>query len=154
MEINQLNLASDKINNQKLNELYSQFQTILEKLNDKKLPSEAIQYINTIVEQINSTTLQDKSLLKLLKDKQNLIIKYLEKEYKIVPKNYYKKLWLALGMTAFGLPIGVAFGLIMKNMGLIGIGLPIGLGLGVAIGTSMDKKALQEGRQIDAEQKF
>lgn len=50
MEINQLNLESNKINTPKLNELYSQFQEILEKLNDKKLPSEAVQYINSIVE--------------------------------------------------------------------------------------------------------
>lgn len=154
MEIDQLNLESDKINNQKLNELYSQFQEILEKLNDKKLSSEAVQYINNIVEETNITTLQNKALLKFLKNKQNLIIKYLEKEHKIVPKNYYRGIWIAVGMAAFGLPIGVAFGLIMKNMGLIGIGLPIGLGFGVAVGTSMDKKALQEGRQIDVELKF
>jgi len=154
MEINPLNLESNKINTPKLNELYSQFQEILEKLNDKKLPSEAVQYINNIVEQSNSTTLQDTALLKFLKDKQNLIIKYLEKEHKIVPKSYYKKLWLAVGMTAFGLPIGVVFGLLMKNMGLMAIGLPIGLGVGAAVGSSMDKKALQEGRQIDVEMKF
>lgn len=154
MEINQLNLKIDSINNSKLGDLYSQFQEILEKLNDKKLPSEAVQYINNIVEQSNSTTLQDKALLKFLKDKQNLIIKYLEKEHKIVPKGYYKKLWLAVGMTAFGLPIGVVFGLLMGNMGLMAIGLPIGLGVGAAVGSSMDKKALQEGRQIDVELKF
>lgn len=87
MEINQLNLKIDSINNSKLGDLYSQFQKILEKLNDKKLPSEAVQYINNIVEQSNSTTLQDEALLKFLKDKQNLIIKYLEKEHKIVPKD-------------------------------------------------------------------
>ncbi|WP_139423720.1 hypothetical protein [Chryseobacterium mulctrae] len=124
MEIYQLNLESNKINNPKLNEIYSQFQEILQKLNDKKLPSEAIQYINDIVEQTNSTTLQDKALLKFLKDKQNLIIKYLEKEHKIVPKSYYKKLWL------------------------------IGLGVGAAVGSSMDKKAFEEGRQIDVELKY
>ncbi|REC56380.1 hypothetical protein DRF62_03490 [Chryseobacterium piscium] len=154
MEINQLNLESNKINTPKLNELYSQFQEILEKLNDKKLPSEALQYINNIVEQTNSTTLQDTALLKFLKDKQNFIIKYLEKEHKIVPKSYYKKLWLAVGMTAFGLPIGVVFGLLMGNIGLMAIGLPIGLGVGAVVSSSMDKKALQEGRQIDVEMKF
>ena len=82
MEINQLDLKFDSINNPKLGDLYSQFQEILEKLNDKKIPSEAVQYINNIVEQSNSTTLQDKALLKFLKDKQNLIIKYLEKDIK------------------------------------------------------------------------
>jgi len=34
------------------------------------------------------------------------------------------------------------------------IGLPIGLGFGAALGSSMDKKAMEEGRQIDVELKF
>ncbi|MGO4710251.1 hypothetical protein AB4Y90_14320 [Chryseobacterium sp. 2TAF14] len=154
MEINQLKLESSKINNPKLNGLYAQFQEILEKLNHKKLSAEAVQYINNNVEQVNSTTFSDKALLKLLKEKQNLIIKYLEKEHKIVPKNYYRGIWIAVGMAAFGLPIGTAFGLMMGNIGLLAIGLPIGLGIGAAVGSSMDKKAFEEGRQIDVELKF
>jgi hypothetical protein len=36
-------------------------------------------------------------------------------------------------------------------MSYLSIGLPIGLGIGIAIGTSMDQKALKEGRQLDVE---
>jgi hypothetical protein len=36
-------------------------------------------------------------------------------------------------------------------MGLLAIGLPIGMGIGIAVGTSMDKKAMNEGRQLDIE---
>jgi len=34
------------------------------------------------------------------------------------------------------------------------IGLAIGMAIGMAIGTGMDKKALEEGRQIDLEIKY
>jgi hypothetical protein len=36
---------------------------------------------------------------------------------------------MVLGMSAFGIPMGVAFGLSMGNIGLLGIGLPIGMGV-------------------------
>lgn len=154
MEINQLNLNPEKINNQKLKSLYAQFEEILDKIKQKKISYQTIYFINREIDQANSTALRDTSLFKLLKDKQNIIIKHLEKEHKIVPKNYYKNLWLAVGMTAFGLPMGIVLGLLIGNIGLMAIGLPIGLGIGAAVGTLMDKKALQDGRQIDVEIKY
>jgi hypothetical protein len=75
----------------------------------------------------------------------------LEKELKVVPKNYYRTLWMALGMSAFGLPIGTAIGLFLGNIGLLAVGLPIGMGIGAVVGTNMDKKALAEGRTMDIE---
>ncbi|OYX91405.1 MAG: hypothetical protein B7Y76_14205, partial [Sphingobacteriia bacterium 35-40-5] len=88
-----------------------------------------------------------------IKAKENSIVKLVENKHKIVPKNYYKKLWMVLGMSAFGIPVGVAFGLSIGNLGMLGVGLPIGMGIGVAVGTSMDNKALKEGRQLDFEVK-
>ncbi|MFY8110592.1 MAG: hypothetical protein ACOVKP_01170 [Flavobacterium sp.] len=83
--------------------------------------------------------------------KQTKIIKLLEKELKIVPKNYYRNLWSALGMSVFGLPMGAALGLSIGNIGLLGIGLPIGMLIGMLVGSQMDKKAFQEGRQLAIE---
>ena len=54
-------------------------------------------------------------------------------------------------MAAFGLPIGAGFGASLQNMAFLGIGLPIGMAIGMAIGTGMDKKAFEEGRQLDLE---
>lgn len=90
--------------------------------------------------------------MKAIKEKEKKIVKLLEKNHKIVPKKYYQTLWMILGMSAFGLPIGAAFGYLMKNMGLLGIDLPIGMGTGV--GSYLDKKALAEGRQLDIGLKF
>ncbi|WP_396169361.1 hypothetical protein [Flavobacterium sp.] len=54
----------------------------------------------------------------------------------------------------FGIPLGVAFGLGMKNMGLLSIGLPIGMGVGAGFGSYLDIKALNDGRQLNVEIKY
>ena len=78
----------------------------------------------------------------------------MEKEHKMVTKNHYRNTWLAQGMAAFGIPLGVAFGTSLGNMAYLGIGLPIGMAIGSAVGKRMDKKALEEGRQLDLELKL
>jgi hypothetical protein len=92
-------------------------------------------------------------MTKLIKQKQSFIIKQVEKAHKIVPKNYYRTMYMLFGMSGIGIPIGVAFGLSIGNLGLLGLGLPIGMGIGVAIGSSLDKKALNTGRQLNIEMK-
>jgi hypothetical protein len=89
-------------------------------------------------------------LRKHIRKTQSGILKLIEKELKLVTKNHYRKTWLAVGMAAFGIPLGVAFGTSIGNMGLLGIGLPIGM----AIGSGMDKKAVESGRQLDLEIKY
>lgn len=74
-------------------------------------------------------------------------------ELKLVPKNYYRHLWIGVGMAAFGIPIGVTFGSVLGNMGLLGAGLPLGIAMGAGVGARMDKKAAEEGRQLDLELK-
>lgn len=54
-------------------------------------------------------------------------------------------------MAAFGIPFGVVFGISLGNMAFLGIGIPIGMVVGIAIGTAMDKRAFDEGRQLDLE---
>ena len=52
-------------------------------------------------------------------------------------------------MSAFGMPLGVAFSVALDNFAFIGIGLPIGMSIGMALGAGMDKKAAKEGKQLD-----
>ena len=140
--------------NVKLNRIYVQFGELLKEVDKKTLPPQTIESINKDIEELNAVAVESNDLTKLVKQKQTKIIKALEKEHKIVPKNYYRNLWLALGMAAFGMPLGVAFGVSMGNMGLIGIGLPIGMAIGIAVGLSLDKKALGENRQLNVEIKY
>lgn len=150
MEIIELNKNDSNI---KVNNSIEQFKQLIKLLNDKKLPVNIIEKINFEIEILNSSQLVGNSLLHLIKKKQNKIIRLTEKELKIVPKNYYRNLWMVLGMTAFGLPLGVAFGLSMGNIGLLAIGLPIGMGIGVLVGSKLDKKASESGKQLDIELK-
>jgi hypothetical protein len=151
MNIIELKERQNISDNIKLNRIYVQFGELLKELRKKDLPQKIIESINLDIEELNSTSLTSNDFSKLTKHKQTKIIKVIEKELKIVPKNYYRNIWLALGMSAFGLPIGVAFGLSVGNMGLLAIGLPIGMAIGMAVGSRMDKKAFEESRQLNIE---
>lgn len=135
----------------KSNLYHTQIEYILRDLEGRDLPVYVVESINAAVAEINATTKTDYALHKLLKQKQGEIVKILEKELKIVPINYYRNLWMVVGMTTFGLPLGIAFGTAIGNYGMMAIGMPIGMALGIAVGTNMDKKALEDGRQLSVE---
>ena len=120
-------------------------------LRRKELTNETVNSINDRIARINSVTGSEKELRKQIKNTQSGIIKLIEKEHKLVTKNHYRNTWLVVGMAVFGIPLGVAFGASLGNMAFLGIGLPIGMAIGSAVGTAMDKKAFEEGRQIDLE---
>jgi hypothetical protein len=132
---------------------YQQLGKLLNALEVKELPTETVDLINNEIEELNSISEIDKYFLKAIKEKENNVIKLIEKKHKIVPRNYYRKLWMILGMSAFGIPMGLVFGLSIGNFGMLGIGLPIGMAIGVGVGSSMDKKAFNQGRQLDFEVK-
>ncbi len=153
MKIIELKENENVSNDMKVSQYFNQLDLLLNELRNREIPVKIIESINSDLEEINATLLVGKMLLRLLKKKQLKILKLLEKELKIVPKNYYRNLWLVLGMSAFGVPFGVAFGTSTGNMGLIGIGFPIGMGIGIALGAGLDKKAFNEGRQLNVELK-
>jgi hypothetical protein len=131
--------------------VYSQFGALIAQMKKKELKPELLSAFNAQIAEVNTSSLSGKELVRLVKTTQRSILKKLEKDMKIVPKNYYRTLWMVVGMSAFGLPLGVAFGSLAGNMGLLGAGLPIGMAIGLALGSNMDKKAAQEGRQMDIE---
>lgn len=153
MKIAELKEGQNISDNIKLSRIYGQLGDLLDELKKKELPLNIIESVNQDIEELNSSTLAGNELIKLVKQKQTKIIKLIEKELKITTKNYYRKLWLVLGIpigTGFGTAVGVSLG----NVGLLGIGLPIGMLIGIAIGAAMDKKASEEGRQLDVEIKY
>ena len=154
MNILSLELSTDINSNSNLKERVEHFENLLNELRKKALPDALIQSINKVVEEINAASTQEKALKNFLRKKQSVIIRMVEKEVKFVPKFYYRNLWMALGMSAFGIPLGVVFSMSLKNMAFIGIGLPIGMAIGIAVGTAMDKKAFAEGRQLDVVIKY
>ncbi len=154
MEITTLNqpllVSSDK----QLSERYFQLNTLLEELGTKALPDDVILLLNQRIKSLNESVLEGKALSKSFSKQQREIIQLIEKKLKIVPKNYYRNLWMAIGMAAFGIPLGAAISNMSHNVGLMAIGIPIGLGIGIAVGTSMDQKAAARGKQLHFEAKY
>lgn len=129
---------------------YQNFEALIAELNSRNLSHDTIRFINEKIELINTSN-DDKTLRKNTRTVKHQIIKHIEKKHKIVPKNYYRSTWLALGMTTFGIPFGVGIGTSMNNMAFIGIGIPIGMMVGIAIGTAKDKQAEKKGLQLNVE---
>jgi hypothetical protein len=151
MKIIELNSNLDLEINNRLSGKYEQFNQIILELRKKDLPDGLVLSINQDIDEINSLVCSELDFIKIIVKKQNRILKMLEKELKLVPKNYYRNLWLGLGMAAFGVPMGVAFSSILGNMAFLSLGIPFGFVIGLSIGISMDKKACEEGRQLDLE---
>jgi len=152
MEIYELKEKDGNNENVKLSRIYLQLKELLEELKSKELPQNVVESINHAIEELNSTVYTGNRLLKLLKKNQTKIIGLLEREVKIVPKGHYRNQWLILGMSIFGIPLGIVLGLsVFGDISLFPIGFPIGIVIGIAIGSNMDKKAQKEGRQLTAE---
>jgi len=151
MKIKELKNRPDIDQRKKIFASYAQFNKLLMELRRKNLPDETVNSINDGIDKVNSVLESEKELRKQIKGTQSRIIKLIEKDQKLVTKNHYRNTWLAVGMAVFGIPLGAAFGASLGNMAFLGIGLPIGMVIGIAVGTGMDKKAFEEGRQIDLE---
>lgn len=153
MQLIQLKETSTTRSDAKNSQYFDQYQQLLTELNSRPLPENICSSINAATEELNASPLSGKPLLKQLKQKQTAVLKLLEKELKVVPKNHFRNLWMVVGMSAFGLPIGVAFGMSIGNLAMLSIGLPIGMAIGMGVGAGLDKKALEEGRQLQVELK-
>ena len=130
-----------------LTKCYPKFKSLIDELREHSLSDTMVSFINQQVDIINRNH-DENELKKQVRKSQYAIIKKLEKELKIVPKGYYRSQWLALGMTIFGIPIGMAFGAAIDNIAMFGIGLPIGMAIGIAVGSQKDDQAAKNGRQL------
>ena len=150
MAINELKERDETSENVKFSRLEKQFKELLNLLRQRELPDKIIEMINEDIQELNSLALIGNDLRKLFKQKQTKILKLLEKELKIAPKNHYRNLWSGVGIAVFGIPIGFAlYSIGGSNTAFYAGGIPIGMVIGMSVGSSMDKKAHKEGRQLD-----
>ncbi len=75
------------------------------------------------------------------------IITIAAKFYKLVSKKHYQNEWMTLG-TSIGLSFGVVIWLLSNDVVYFPLGISLGIVLGMAYGSELDKKALNEGRQL------
>ena len=120
-------------------------------LNKKDLPDTTITKIN---EQLVTLKELPKTKKSSFRNYIQKILRILEKDCKLVARNYYRQLWMVLGLSVFGVPLGTTFGLMNDNMALLGIGMPIGMAIGYAVGVGMDKNAEKKDLVIDFEFKY
>jgi hypothetical protein len=154
MKFNPLNEPSDVKEDAKLNDTFNQFADLIRQYEQKNLSDKSIQYTNERIDEVNASGLNGKALRKLIRKVQFNVIRFIEKDSKIVPKNHYRRFWMLMGMSAFGVPIGMGISYILDGqIGNFGIGLPLGMGVGILLGSLMDKKAAKEGRQLAIEAK-
>ena len=126
---------------------YQRLQKLLEIAEQKPLSESSIQKLNAKIEELNTSNKINGALLSLVQLTESEIIEIIEQDSKMVPKGYYSKRWIAIGMSAIGVPLGLIVGLLMDNIALLAVGIPLGLGIGSLIGKSLDSKAAEEGRQ-------
>jgi hypothetical protein len=137
--------------NKRLLSRYARLERLLHALRQKDIPVDVEEEINHHVRTINAGAGSDREYGKMLGRAQHAILKIAEQKLRLVARDHYRNMWMSVGIAAFGIPLGVAFGVSMGNMGFLGIGLPIGMAIGIAVGIGMDKKAMQEGRQLDVD---
>ncbi|MCU4164637.1 hypothetical protein [Carboxylicivirga caseinilyticus] len=141
MELKELSIRNNINSDNRLHKKLNYLKKLLLELSKKDLPSDIVGKINSVIEELNSFTGSNNALGKKLLKSKIYIIRLVEKELKLVPKNLYLIRWMAIGMSVFGVPMGVSFGMALSNMAFLGIGIPIGMVLGLAIGSAMDKTA-------------
>lgn len=137
--------------NEELKQKFTEFKKLIIAIKKKEIPEEIINEINNEIKLINSFDGDEAALLKQYKSSLAGIISALESKLSIVPKGYYRNKWMAIGIALFGVVLGTVFGVVMNNMAFIALGIPLGVGLGLAIGRRKDKKAFDQGNQLDIE---
>ncbi len=134
---------------EKLQKRYQRFVQLVAAINEKGVPDDFATEVNPQIEELNAVPDSDPKLRKLIKKTSSTITNKVISELKYIPKSYYQILWMALGISVFGVPFGMMFGFAMDNFGLFAVGMPLGLPIGMAIGAALDKKAADEGRQLN-----
>ncbi len=140
-------IADDK----RLNASYRRVVPLVRALEQKYIPAENESRFNTVISEVNAVPDDGRTLSRAINRAHSRIATIAEQELKLVAPGHYQTLWMSIGLASFGVPFGMLFGLLIDNFGLFGIGLPTGLAIGVAVGAGMERKAAEEGRQLDLE---
>jgi hypothetical protein len=147
-ELMVLEVDSKHLNYKKFQARVDAYNSLINELSERELDQDICDEINAITEDLKQSQLESKKLRKHIRKMIHKILLILQKKLGITPKGHYLALWMGLGLAIFGVPLGVAFGVAMGNMGLLGIGIGAALPIGMAIGAGLDKKAEKEGQTI------
>jgi len=150
MPLNNFNPKYQGVQKDHLKKRILKFKKLIEAMSDHEISESVLKSINAEIEKANQAQSESELAKQLQKSYRN-ILKIVEKELNLVAKDHYRNMWMALGMTVFGIPFGVVFGAALNNYAFIGIGLPIGFAIGIAIGSKKDTEAQEQRRQLNIE---
>lgn len=143
--IERLNELSKTTDDLKLTKWCDSIGNLLLAIEEKKVEFSELNEEITRLELLLSNETKANQLRTLYSD----ITRKMQKNYGYVTPRYYTSQWMVLGMTVFGVPFGLMFGMALDNMAFFGIGLPIGMPIGMAIGAGKDKQAEAEGKVLN-----
>jgi hypothetical protein len=146
--VNQPKIPENLNQHRKLEKSFNKLSLLVEELNKKEIPEEIQEQINQEIEQVDAFMGSDNQHAKFISSAYNEILKRVRKALGLVPKHYYQNLWTALGLSVFGVPLGIAYAATLDSPAMFSIGIAMGLPIGLAIGIGMDKKANKEGKQL------
>jgi hypothetical protein len=147
--LEKLRLASADDSNIHCFKVLDQFISVFESMRHRKIPMDKFK---GAVSKLEELLLKDTLYLKQLTALKTDITEGLRKEFGLTTKFYYRFKWTFNGMLYFGLPLGLMVSAIYHEEGFLTLASPLGIALGsvigLAIGTSKDKKAAQNGKQL------
>lgn len=142
----------DNLSNEKKYYQVINLNKLINELRKRDLPNNVIEEINLEIEKANKETMTTDIFKQVFISSHN-IIRMLEKQLKLVPKKYYQRRYLAMGIV-FGMTYGSGVGASLNNPVLMISGIPVGIMFGIIIGTGKDNKALKDGRQLDVDMNY
>jgi len=147
MHIHHLEISAHE--DQKLYGSISTLNILISEIEAKSIPEEVCFKINYQIDKVNFSYRENDGLIKKQLDIAfRKILNILKRDLGIIPENYYRNLWLALGMSVFGLPLGALIATLTSNTSYLVFGMLMGIVIGIAYGSKKDKDALQENKVI------
>ena len=90
----------------------------IQRVNKKRIPIKVGRVINKWMSEINRQRDDEKKTIQLIRRNKQKIESLLLQELNWVKKGYYQNLWTAIGISAIGIPLGVAIGTAVDNTGI------------------------------------
>ena len=145
--IDELNVRASQTEDKKLKKWLSCSSRLLSELQERGLPaSDFNECFKILRKQLDGDTRYTQ-----IRSFYTLLTETARKKFNLTTPNYYQTLWMSIGMSVFGIPFGIAFSSALDNYAFFAIGLPFGLSIGLALGAARDKKAKDEGTQLNVQ---
>ncbi len=147
MHIHHLEISADS--DEKLYASITHLKILISEIENKGVPEEVCYKINYQIDKMNSFANKKEGILnRQLEITYYRILYILRRDVGIIPENYYRNLYLALGMSVFGLPLGALIASFLENTSYLIFGMLFGLAVGIVIGSKKDQIADKENKVI------